>query len=530
MEANREPEHNVIRELSKSIIGHESSRVNWAHEYIFGVARRIAEEKPSIITDEERELLRLFIGTGNSTGIDNCPDGPFIRALSRTGERKQFDLFLKDTVSIVFKRASNDYHSYLPGAEEVVGAVLNHHSDGTNLIKLKFSDSIMPDNRAGIVRLVGRVSVELLSELYHSVIGDMILDKAFTVGLDQPNGLAASALNLFDSIRLLKKVEGLFDRDSPNYDDVMLPFRRLTRDAIQDLTEKDQGLTVVKVLERALGQQLTYEEEVAIMLPVLSMLTQNQFKPIAVEALLDVTSVQTWLGSDRCHTRLLPVSFEKAPGVFNGTIGKAFETTAEEGKISDYARAMLKLMRYVSGERDIWDRSVLGQEELKIARDWVTRDVKTLPVYREIINVLSMQPRWCAVAMNSLFSVLVNESTPSAVLPSLREEIRGALQRYPHIVLSAAASSPDPARAMHSVVESLVSSGKGKDRRAKEILIRWFLLLDEGQGDTLFRGAPLSVDKQRQAVACLSQSLTAALNRSADGHSSATQSSTPPEG
>lgn len=440
--------------------------------------------------------------------------------------------FLEQVATIVLRRASPQAREDLAGSEEALGAVLAFHPAGGALIQRAFAAaSLRPENGCGIARLVGSVNPQLQREIFDSVFDSVTENDAFRGGLGQPESLALCALFFHDSIRVLQQVERLFDRDSSGYEAALAPFREATRSALQALVAKDHGLILVPTLARTLNNPLTFEEENYIAVPVIGLVGSNKFVSPAVTALLSVPSIQAWLGSGSCHSELLPAPYFVHFPINQRAIEKAVESTAEQGEISDYARALLKLMRYVNRVNRDNAASLLAENELeRVSEQAISSGRGCLSLYSEIINALSIQPRGCAVAMKSLFGVLVNESTPSVALPLLREEIRGALQRYPHIVLSAAASSPDPARAMNSVVESLVSSGKGKDRRAKEILIRWFLLLDEGQGDTLFRGAPLSVDKQRQAVACLAQSLTAALNRSADGHTSATQSSTPPEG
>lgn len=481
----------------------------------------------------ERELLEFFREDGFARVAPDLRKSVVSRLLQSPAVEPIRRQFLEQIATIVFRRASPNERADLAGAEEAVHAVLTYHPSGDALVHRIFAAaSLNPDNRVGIARLVGAVNPQLQRELFSSVFDASVLDdRAFQGGLGQSDSLALCSLRFHDAVRLLQRVERLFDRDCRGYEAALDPFRVAMRSALQALVVKDHGLIMVPTLARTLSSPLSYEEEHSIVVPVLELLGSNKFVSPAVTALLSVPPIQAWLGSGRCHSELLPAPFYTHFPINQRAIEKAVESTVERGAVSDFARALLKVMRYVNRvNRDIAP-SLLAENELEhVGEHAISAGLGCHSLYCEMVNILSLQPKGCAVAMKSAFRMIVDESTPPIVVPLLREEIRGALQRYPHIVLSAAASSPDPARAMNSVVESLVSSGKGKDRRAKEILIRWFLLLDEGQGDTLFRGAPLSVDKQRQAVACLAQSLTAALNRSADGHPSATQSSTPPEG
>jgi hypothetical protein len=128
--------------------------------------------------------------------------------------------------------------------------------------------------------------------------------------------------------------------------------------------------------------------------------------------------------------------------------------------------------------------------------------------------------------MKSVFGILADETAPPIAVPFLLTEVRGALERYPNIVLGEAARSQNPGGAMDSVVESLVSAGKGKDRRAKEILVRLFLLLDDGQGDTLFQGDELSIEQKLQGASCLTNSLRASIGRLPERHERESSSET----
>jgi hypothetical protein len=494
---------------------------------VFNSCAQIARSRTGreAVGGDERELLALF-KKDDFVGWSVDKNKELVNRLLHADDAVEMrESFLEQVLAVVLRRVSGENFDELPASDDALRAVLDHHPRGEALVHKIFAASPMPNNRSGIARIVGAVSPELQKELLASVFHSLVTDcDQFGPGMAESDGLALCALRFHDSVKLLQRVERLFDRDSRGYEAALQPLRVGVKSTLEALVVKDHGLIMIEVLKRTLEGPLSYEEQRSILVPIIELLGKNKLATFAITAFIAVPPVTEWLGSEHCHSELMPPPFYVSSPISQRAIEKAVDATIKQGEPSDFARALLKIMRYVSRMKRDLSPSLLGENQLRDVSDRVFSSGQfssgqgALKLYCEMVNILSIQPKGCAVAMKSVFGILADETAPPIAVPFLLAEVRGALERYPNIVLSEAARSRNPSVAMDSVVKSLVSAGKGKDRRAKEILVRLFLLLDDGQGDTLFQGAPLSIDQQRQGASCLKSSLRASNGRLPERH------------
>jgi|GEM_PF-4308147 len=519
LQVGREPKYLTAESVPASF----GSDFDWKDlVQVFNSCIRIALNRTGMepVGGDERELLALFKKDDLVDWSVDKNKELVNRLLHADDAVEMRESFLEQVLIVVLRRVSGEHFHDLPGSVDALRAVLDHHPQGETLVHKIFAASPMPNNRSGIARIVGAVSPELQKELLSSVSDSLVTDcEQFGPGLAESDGIALCALRFHDSVKLLQRVEGLFDRDSRGYEAALEPLRVGVKSTLEALVVKDHGLIMTEILKRTLESPLTYEEQRSIILPVLELLGENKLASFAITAFIEVPPVEAWLGSDDCHSELIPSpSYVHLP-IGQGAINKAVDTTLMQGEPSDFARALLKIMRYLTRVKSDRSLSLLGENQLEYVSDRVFSSGQGSPtLYCEMVNILSIQPKGCAVAMKSVFGILADETAPPIAVPFLLAEVRGALERYPNIVLSEAARSKNPSVAMDSVVESLVSAGKGKDRRAKEILVRLFLLLDDGQGDTLFQGDELSIEQKRQGASCLKSSLRASNGRLPERH------------
>ena len=387
-------------------------------------------------SSEERELLQIFEGQSGKKSVDFRKE--IVRNFLINPEYEEIrDKFLKEMATIVLRRANTNHFDELGGSEETLRAVLQHHSEGNALIQQIFNESLIPENRNGISRLVGKISIPLQKELFASVFGNLVYSPgAFSNQLRDPDGLASVALRFHDSVRLLRRVELLFDREAKSYESALEPFRNSMRESLNQLVIRDFGDTLGKVLERCLGSPLSLEEKHTLFPAIFGMQGSQRLKADFFVSFIAVPSIKSWLASDAFCSELMPKPVTVCQ-LFRGDIVKsALSSTIEHGYISPYASAVIKLMRYLSRSGWLTAPSLLNQKALDdLASQALAAGELGVKFICEVIDALSLVSDGCIVGMRSVLRLLEEEEKLTKHSSSwLLSEVKTGLERHPEVI------------------------------------------------------------------------------------------------
>ncbi len=461
--------------------------------------------------DEERSLLRLF-EVGRSFArpeVASDEKAALSVLLKLPSDNPIRPAFLEQVATVALRRASRKDEPF--GCKEALDAVVHLHPAAGALIHRIFASSVNPDNRAGMIRVIGSVDKNIQRELFESVFDTFVAESlSFRSGMGSGEGIAVLALQLHDSIRLLQRVERLFDRETPAFEVALTPFREQARKSLEYLIIRDRGKTAVETLKRSLGYPLSGEELGAIVKPMIQAIGGNGVNPPEVVAFAKIPGVQKWLSSESTHSALLPpptlVQMPIAHAAFADALGIIKSVPAEERRsnreASSAVRALVRIARYLGRSQAPSSSSVLRADELEqLSREALPLGEAGVALYREMLGALTQQMKGCPIAMQSLFSQYANGLLSSAAQQTLQVVIRDAALLYPEVVLCEAARSREPEGALELVVKSLGSARDGEgnptDKRADEMLRRWQLLVKEQRVWLLAWGAPLSREHER---------------------------------
>jgi hypothetical protein len=396
-----------------------------------------APSGPDSIKEEGRCLLELFHSLEQSDSPIPVIRLNIERFLKTPHDLELRNSFLQNIVRIALRRADSDRKGAIDGSEEALKAALKFlESAGQDLVKEIFEKSFSPKNRCGIVELVGKVSKELQGKLFSSVLGGLIIEEeSCNKNWSDPKSVAYIALRFHDSVRVLRKVETLFDGNSGNYEKALSPFRNEVRDSMAALVDVDSGETLMKILDRCLVTPLSFEDKNTVFPSIFSRPGKTRIKQELFDSLINNKAITSWLISDECRTELLPKPISVNDQLATCIIERAMESTIAQGEISDYARALIKLMRYLGKTGWANAPSLLGDEVCSsLERQALEGGEPAMKLYCEMIGAMSLVPHGCAVGMRSVFRVLTSEGLPEEAEPLLLYQLREGMLRYPEIM------------------------------------------------------------------------------------------------
>jgi hypothetical protein len=480
---------------------------------LFNASLHLVREPPTRgqLTDPERSLLLLF-ETGRSLARPEVPpnDKESLAVLLKLPSDNPIrSAFLEQVATIALRRASRKDEPY--GSKEALDAVVHLHPAAGVLLHRIFVSSVNPDNRAGMIRVIGAVDKNIQRELFESVFDTFVSESlSFRSGMGSGEGIAVLALQLHDSIRLLQRVERLFDRDTPAFEIALTPFREQARKNLEHLIVRDRGKTAVETLKRSLGYPLSPEELGAVLRPMMQAIGGNGVNPQEVVAFAKIPGVQKWLSSESMHSLLLPppslVQMPIAHAAFSEALQIIRAVPVEERRsnreASSAVRALVRIARYLGRSQAPSSSSILRSDELEqLSREALTLGEAGVALYREMLGALTQQMKGCPIAMQSLFAHHANGLLSPTAQQTLQVVIRDAVLLYPEVVLCEAVRSREPEGALEWIVGSLASArdsaGNPADKRADEMLRRWQLLVKEQRVWLLAWGAPLSREHER---------------------------------
>lgn len=463
---------------------------------------------------DERSFLEIFagrVGTPKDVGrqslmlLVNSPD---LEPLRRD--------FLEQVASIALRcTARRDEPS---GCVPALRLVFEHHPQAELLIHRAFQTAVMPDNRCGIARVAGEVMPSLQRELFESLFDTYVQEsEAFRVGMIGAEGLAMCALQFQSSLSLLRRVEPLFDQGSPAYETALAPLRQEVGRDLDYLIARDKGRAAVEVMRRFLTEPLTVEERAAVVEPMMYRIGANKVSPEVVVSFVAIPAIRAWLASDESHSECLHrPTFINQPIVRELFSEIVREISASSDSV-DAVRPLFRMVRYLGrveagqGAPLIWADDLTALSEMALASGELG-----LLVYREMMSSLVVRAKGCSMAMQSIFAYLAKEDIPPTAVDVLQGVMLEAVGRFPEVVLAEAGRFHEPEKALRWVVDSLMTSGEGADRRARQIVDRWRLTLREDQAEFLFWEASLSRDQRNRAAAALADAIAAAYSRITD--------------
>lgn len=457
---------------------------------------------------EERAFLERFTGR---IGVKREGDRDSLMLLvnSRDVEPLRRDFF-EQVASIALRCAAR--RDEPPGCVPALRLVFEHHPSAATLVHRAFAGAVMPDNRCGMARVAGEVNPNLQRELFEIVFDTLIPESAaFRSGMPNAEGIAMCALQLHDSLRLLQRIERLFDRDTPMYEAALSPYRQGVVKDLDYLIARDKGSTAVEVLKRCLTHPLSVEEQATVVEPMIMRIGSNEVSPEAVVAFLAIPGVCAWLASDRVHSELLSrPSFVNQP-IVREVLREVLHASADPQRPPDTVRALLRMVRYLGRIEGAASSPMIWSDELEsLTKEVLASGDAGGTVYCEMMSALAVRAKGCSIAMQSLFRHLADGDIPADAIPSMQGVLHEAVVRFPEVVLGEAGRFREPEQSLRWVVDALVSSGGGTDQRARDIIGHWSLLLQDGRADLLFWGAPLSLEQQKRSVEALGQAIAAA--------------------